>query len=97
MVGKVLLKAKSALTRDELADLLIGLADKIQNGRVTLSDGANTVDMQLPESLKVDIEVEDDVKPARIKRQLEIEIEWRVDEAGQPALDQGGSAGLTIS
>lgn len=97
MPSNVLMKSKLTLSREELAEVLESLAAKIRDGRMTLSGGGNTVTLDLPAAMRVDTEVKDSVKPNRITRELEIEIEWRVDETGQPVGDAGTAPGLTIS
>ncbi len=95
--SNVLIKSGSVLTRAELADLLDGLAAKIREGQVTLSSATGSVDLQLPEALKVDVKVEESHKTSRIKRELEIEIEWLVDDGGNPVEEPGTPSGLLIS
>ena len=88
MATNVLIKSKSDMSRDQLADLLESFAAKIRTGQMTLGDGAGNVDITLPETLRVETEVKDSVKPTRTTRELEIEIEWRVDARGEPAESQ---------
>lgn len=87
MPTNVLMKSKVVLSRDELADVLESLATKIRDGQMTLSGGGTAVTLDLPTVMRVETEVKDSVKPKRTTRELEIEIEWRVDETGQPLSD----------
>ena len=95
--SNVLIKTKSLLTREELADLLEELAAKIREGQATLSGAGGGVQLGLPEALQVDVQVKDSAKPSKIKRELEIEIEWVVDAVGNPVQEPGTPRGLTIS
>ncbi len=92
-----LIKSKDVLTRAELADLLQSLADRLRGGRITLDQGANRVEMEVPATLHVDLELKDSVKPARTKRELEIEMWWEVDETGAPTGAAAAPGGLSVS
>lgn len=96
MPTNVLIKSKAVMSRDELADLLESFATKIRTGQMTLGDGAADLDIALPETLRVETEVKDSVKPTRTTRELEIEVEWRVDAEGNPTGEQR-TGGLTIA
>lgn len=91
----VVMKSKDVRTRDELADLLQSLAERIRSGRVVLNQGATDVELELPASVHVDLEVTDSAKPSRTKRELEIEVWWEIDETGRPVEGQG-SSGVTV-
>lgn len=90
-------KSKNDLTRDDLVDLFQTLADKAQDGGLTLSSGAGQVEIALPDGCRVEIEVTDKVERDGIERELELEISWRVDETGAPLEGQLPKRGFTIS
>lgn len=71
-----LVKSSESMSREELAGLLEGLAGRIRNGTVTLKSGADEVQLELPERVKVDVEVTEAVRRRGTKMELEIEIEW---------------------
>lgn len=90
-------KSKADLTRDELANLFQTFAERIRAGRLTLSQGAQEVELALPNGFRVELELEDEAKRDRRVRELEIEIKWTVDDTGQPAEDQAPGSGFTVS
>ena len=92
-----LLKTKDTRSRDDVATLLETLAARIRDGHITLSQGANSLDLEVPESVVVEVEVSDSVKPRRIKREVEIEMSWEVDAKGVPTGVARGKGGLSIS
>lgn len=93
---RTLIKSKDTRSREELADLLQALSERIRDGSMSLTQAGDTIDVALPQALRVDIEVTDSRKPGRIKREVEIEMWWQVDDAGQPVEDAKSSGGLTI-
>lgn len=94
-----LMKSKAKLNHEELADLLESIAERVRAGSLTLGDGPNAVAMDLPEDFRVSMEVEDSANRdrTRITRELEIEIEWRVDADGAPIVEPGPASGFTVS
>lgn len=91
-----LVKSKASFNRDELADLLETLAARIRAGEMTLGTGESTVTMTMPTSFNTTMEV-DSRKRAGIERELELEIDWMVDEAGEPVEKPGPASGFAIS
>ena len=91
------IKAKETMSREQLADLLEGLAARIRTGEATVSDGVTAETLQLPHTLKVELEAKDVTRRSgRIKREFELEMEWYVDAHGQP--EQGTKpTGISIS
>lgn len=79
-----LLKHKRTLAREELAHLLESLAGRVREGRVALQQGAERVEAELPDALRLSIELTDAPKAGHVKRELELELSWRVDEDGAP-------------
>ncbi|MFC0581409.1 amphi-Trp domain-containing protein [Micrococcoides hystricis] len=70
----VLLKAKERYSREQLADFLTGLAEQIRSGELTFVQGADTTEVVVPENVRVDIELVDELKRRGTKRELEVEI-----------------------
>lgn len=97
--SKSVFKSKDALSRQELADLFETLAKRIRSGTMTLSSGGggNHVDLQLPETLTVEVEVEDSMKRSGIQREFELEMKWDVQDDGTPVAQQPPNRGFTIS
>lgn len=71
-----LVKSSQVMTRNELADLLEGLAARIRDGAVSLTSGPDTTTLEIPERVNVDVEATSAEKPRGTKLELEIEIDW---------------------
>lgn len=92
-----LVKSKASFNRDELADLLETLAARIRTGEMTLGTGESAVTMTMPTSFNTTMEVVDSRKRAGIERELELEIDWMVDKAGESVEKPGPTSGFAIS
>lgn len=92
-----LLKSKADFSREELAALLENLAERIRAGDMTLGAGESAVSMDLPGTFRTTMEVTDSRKRRGIERELELEIEWYVDEDGTPVNEEGPASGFAIS
>ena len=92
-----LVKSKTSFSRDELAGLLETLAARIRAGEMTLGTGESAVTMTMPTSFNTTIEVVDSRKRTGIERGLELEIDWMVDEAGEPVEKPEPASGFAIS
>jgi len=77
---KEIFSMEKKMSRIELATLLFQLADKIEEGQISLQYGNQSVDISIPRNVKVELEIEKKVKKDHVKKQLEIEIEWYEDE-----------------
>jgi len=60
----------------EIATFLREMADKMDNNQFTLKKGSQEVDLTLPNSIELELEVEEKSKQRGIKREFEIELEW---------------------
>ena len=72
----VLVKSDQRKTLADAAAFLRELADKIESGKVTLSQDGKDVVVELPESIGFEIEYYEQPKKYGLKKQLEIELEW---------------------
>ena len=78
-----LFKSQEPKSRSDVVAFLHQLADKISNGSVVLSQGAEDLTLQLPEKLTLEVQVEDEEKGTRgIQHSLEVEIKWFDNEQG---------------
>jgi amphi-Trp domain-containing protein len=87
MMGKEtrLFKSEERKSRSDLSDFVHQLADKISAGRVVLRQGQEKITLQLPPSLTLEVQVEDEDKGARgVQHSLEVEIKWFDDEQEGP-------------
>jgi amphi-Trp domain-containing protein len=77
----VLFRSEEWKARRSAAALLRGLADKLEEGEVTLRRGEEEVTLMLPDTVELEIEVTEKVKEHKTEQELEIEIEWTVEQA----------------
>ena len=92
--SKYVFESQDTVSRDELAELFETLAQRIRSGSVTLA--AQQVDVQLPDALKLKLQVEDSVKRSDTRRELELEMGWDVHDDGTPVAQQSPNRGFTI-
>ena len=72
-----LFKSEERKNRADVSNFLHQLADKITNGKIVLSQGAEELTLQLPQNLILEVQVEDEEKgPKGIQHSLEVEIKW---------------------
>ena len=80
-----LFKSEERKSRSDVSVFLHQLADKISEGQVVLRQGREEIALQLPHSLILEVQVEDEDKKAKgIQHSLEVEIKWFDDEKGGP-------------
>ena len=87
MMGKEtrLFKSEERKSRSDVSAFLHQLADKITEGQVVLRQGEEEITLNLPHSLLLEVQVEDEDKGAKgIQHSLEVEIKWFDDEQGGP-------------
>jgi amphi-Trp domain-containing protein len=93
MPEEVLFKSESTQSRQEIADYLRAVADRLSAGEpVSLSAGDESVTMEIPDrpTFEVKAERETDSSGGNAEKSLELEIEW--DENGST----GKSGSLSI-
>ncbi len=87
---KVLLKSKDKRSLADTASFLHELADKIEANDLILLKGEKEVEVHLPNHVVVELELEEKTKKKKgTKRQLEIEIEWYLDDKYHSPLKLG--------
>ena len=80
-----LFKSEERKSRSELSAFVHQLADKISEGQVVLRRGQEEITLQLPQSLILEVQVEDEDKGSKgIQHSLEVEIKWFDDEQDGP-------------
>ena len=80
-----LFKSEERMSRSDLSAFVHQLADKISEGQVVLRQGQEEITLQLPESLTLEIQVEDEDKGAKgNQHSLEVEIKWFDNEQEGP-------------
>ncbi|MDG5766908.1 amphi-Trp domain-containing protein [Balneolales bacterium ANBcel1] len=75
-------KSKELKTRQEAADFLHQLAEKVAGGKVQIMQNTEEVFLNLPEEVILEVEVKNKEKGRRgMQQKLELEIKWY--EGGQ--------------
>ena len=88
----VLFKSEENKSASETAEVLRLVADKIEAGKVTLATGGDQVELDIPGRVTLEIKAEEEIEASgRIKRSLELEVEWTVGD------DAGSGGGVSIS
>ncbi|ADI13232.1 amphi-Trp domain-containing protein [Truepera radiovictrix] len=70
-------KSEERKSRGEVSAFLRQLADKLDEGRITLRSGGEEVVLEPPQQLTLELQVEDEEKGARgVEHSLEVELAW---------------------
>jgi len=79
----VLFKSEERKDRQSVVSFLHQLADKLAEGEVTFRRGSQEITVKVPDSLILEIKVEEEDKKGRTQHSIEVELEWiEGDEAG---------------
>ncbi|RQD56910.1 MAG: amphi-Trp domain-containing protein [Desulfonatronovibrio sp. MSAO_Bac4] len=83
---KVLFKSEEKKQTTEVSAILRKIADKVESGEITLSQGSDKVHLSIPKTITLELKVEEETKSGKdtLKKSLEIELEWYEGEDGQP-------------
>lgn len=80
-----LFKSEEQKTREEVGAFLSQLAEKVSEGRVTLSQGAEDLVLEFPQNVVLEVQVEDEEKSRKgLQHSFEIEIKWFETEQPGP-------------
>jgi amphi-Trp domain-containing protein len=80
----ILLKSEEKKSRSDVVIFLKEIAEKIDSGTVKLIQGKQTVELEIPENLTLELKVEEKIKENKAKKmQIEIELEWHVGEKSE--------------
>lgn len=80
-----LFKSEERKDRAEVSEFLHRLADRVASGNVVLGQGQDEIALELPSSLILEVQVEDEDKGARgVQHSLEVEIKWFDEEESGP-------------
>ena len=84
-MGKEIVLFKSEERKDlaSAVTFLHQLADKLAENQVILRQGSEEIIVDIPNNVVLELKVEEEDKKGKIKRTLEVEIEWiEGDESG---------------
>jgi amphi-Trp domain-containing protein len=85
-----LFKSEERKSRSEVSAFLAELSKKLGTGTVILQQGKEELTLAIPESLILEIQVEDEKKGKRgIQHSLEVEIKWFDNDKGGGSLKLG--------
>ena len=85
-----LFKSEERKNREEVADFLRQISEKITNGQVVLRRGNEELILEIPPNLVLEVQAEDEDKKAKgIQHSLEIEIKWFDNETQSRSLELG--------
>ena len=74
-IETILFKSEERKTTGEVAAVLREIADKLEQGQMTLKQDVNEITLDFPENLVLELKVEEE-EGRKLKRSLEIELEW---------------------
>ena len=81
----VLFDSEEYTTAPRIAEFLRELADRVESRSLVLRQGEREVSAQLPESLVLEISLDEKEKAGKgTKRSLEVEIEWYEGDGEDP-------------
>ena len=79
----VLFKSEERKELSAVAVFLRQLADKLDGSQVILRQGAEEIVLNIPNNVVLELKAEEEAKKGKMKRTLEVEIEWiEGDESG---------------
>jgi len=84
-MGKEIVLFKSEERKDlaSVVAFLHQLADKLAENQVILRQGSTEIVVDIPDNVVLELKVEEEDKKGKMKRTLEVEIEWiEGDESG---------------
>ena len=84
-MGKEIVLFKSEERKDLASTVAFirQLADKLATNQVVLRQGSEEIVIDIPDNVVLELKVEEEDKKGKIKRTLEVEIEWiEGDESG---------------
>lgn len=80
----VLFKSEEKKSASDIAATLRLVADKIESGAITLTQGGEALELALPSSMTFEIKAEEEEGQTRTKRSLEFELEWTLGDEDKP-------------
>jgi amphi-Trp domain-containing protein len=75
----VLFKSEEKKSSSEIADALRQIAEKIDDGTMTLKKSSDEIQIEFPPNMVLELKIEEEYG-RKHKKSLEIEIEWIIGE-----------------
>lgn len=79
---QILFKSEEKMSSAEAAQMLRTIADKVENGKVVLTQGEKKTTLKIPGNVELELKAEKETGRRKTTKKLEIEIEWIVGGAG---------------
>ena len=79
---QILFKSEQKMSSAEAAQILRTIADKVERGKVVLTQGAKKTTLKIPGQVELELKAEKETGRRKTNKKLEIEIEWVVGAAG---------------
>ena len=92
-MDRYLFRDKNSKSAEELSSFLRAVADKIDQGSMTISKGKDSVELDFPRQFGFRFYVKDDISTSGTQRKVQIGFRWRKGKEGEAV----ESAELTIS
>ncbi len=86
-MDKDLITDKGNKSSKELSDFLRSVADKIDEGSLTLTRGRESLKLEFPKQMGFRFKVKDDVSRSGTQRKVQIGFRWRMDKQGKESAD----------
>jgi amphi-Trp domain-containing protein len=80
-IERVLFKSEEKKSKTEIATVLRTIADKLESGSMMLKQDVTQIDLEFPDQMVLELKVEEE-QGRRLKKSLEIELEWIVGDQG---------------
>jgi amphi-Trp domain-containing protein len=76
----VLFKSEEKKASSDIANTLRQIADKIDDGTMTLKQGSDEITLEFPKNIVLELKIEEEQGKKRLKKSFEIELEWIMGE-----------------
>lgn len=80
----LLLKSDEVMSRADVAGFLRQVSEAVAKGQVTLKQGEEMVEVDIPDQVEFEVEVAEKPKKKGKQLSLEFELEWIVGEDDKP-------------
>jgi amphi-Trp domain-containing protein len=86
-MDKDLISDKGNKSAKEIADFLRSVADKIDEGSLTLTRGRESLKLEFPKQMGFRFKVKDDISRSGTQRKVQIGFRWRTDRQSKESQD----------